>query len=154
MFSDQHMRILKYCSEEVARQHASPVAVYWMMKAWNYTYETCEFRDAKEILTSKVVAEIGRLVEPIMNMSFYRQCGVTVGNHYPPHWQEVPRLMDQLFQYGTLSTLTPEEVYKEFQMIHPFRDGNGRTGKIIYNALSGTLSDPKMPPNFFNCSNP
>jgi fido (protein-threonine AMPylation protein) len=44
--------------------------------------------------------------------------------------------------------------YFEFEQIHPFKDGNGRTGKILYNYLCGTLDDPIMPPNFWGGNNP
>ena len=47
-----------------------------------------------------------------------------------------------------------EHAYHIFQMIHPFRDGNGRTGKILFNWLRGSLNYPEMPPNFFDCANP
>jgi len=56
--------------------------------------------------------------------------------------------------YAAAHDGTPAEAYREFQEIHPFRDGNGRVGKIVFNLLNGTLHDPQMPPNFFNCANP
>jgi fido (protein-threonine AMPylation protein) len=43
--------------------------------------------------------------------------------------------------------MTALEAYKEFEFIHPFEDGNGRTGKIILNWINGTLLDPIFPPN-------
>jgi len=50
---------------------------------------------------------------------------------------------------------TSEDVfYFEYEMIHPFADGNGRSGKILYNYLLDKMDDPKMPPNFFGSSNP
>jgi len=45
-----------------------------------------------------------------------------------------------------LSAMEPLEAYKEFEYIHPFADGNGRTGKIILNWLSDTLRTPFFPP--------
>jgi fido (protein-threonine AMPylation protein) len=50
--------------------------------------------------------------------------------------------------------MTPDEAYLEFEEIHPFVDGNGRAGKIIFNWLADSLGDPKMPPNFWGIYNP
>lgn len=36
-------------------------------------------------------------------------------------------------------------IYHRFEDIHPLRDGNGRIGAVLYNALCGTLSDPTFP---------
>jgi fido (protein-threonine AMPylation protein) len=53
-----------------------------------------------------------------------------------------------------LAVTKEDQFYYEYENIHPFRDGNGRTGKILYNYLLGTLDNPKMPPNFWGSSNP
>lgn len=56
--------------------------------------------------------------------------------------------------YHPLAKDAIDQFYYEFENIHPFRDGNGRTGKILYNYLKGTLNNPEMPPNFWGSSNP
>lgn len=38
--------------------------------------------------------------------------------------------------------------------IHPFYDGNGRTGKILHNWLLGTLDDPVLVYDYFGGGNP
>lgn len=93
----------------------------------------------------------GKLVEPGKNTGSFRNCGVTVGEHVPPGPQELDRLMKRWHE--NIYVMTPEEAYKEFELIHPFLDGNGRVGKIIYNYLKGTMDNPVLPPNFFGCYN-
>jgi fido (protein-threonine AMPylation protein) len=36
---------------------------------------------------------------------------------------------------------------KNAMMVHPFRDGNGRTGKILLNWLNQSLNAPIFPPS-------
>lgn len=66
-------------------------------------------------------------------------------------FETVMRLQDNDDSYDRMPAVM---AYYNFERIHPFADGNGRTGKIILNWLNGTLAAPVMPPNFFSCSNP
>ena len=57
----------------------------------------------------------------------------------PANWQEVPFLMKDLIT--AYSRSTQAEIYKAtvfhvyFEAIHPFADGNGRTGRLILNYM-------------------
>lgn len=56
------------------------------------------------------------------------------GNEGAPY-SEIPRLLNQLLE--AQDHLSAEEFYWEFERIHPFVDGNGRVGAVLYNVLSG-----------------
>ena len=80
----------------------------------------------------------------------WREHNVTVGNARPPHWREVPTLMQELERrYGplplTLATL--RHWYLDLELIHPFIDGNGRTGGTILAALSHPLAGRHLTPS-------
>ena len=78
----------------------------------------------------------------------WRNCNVGVMGangevyHMAPPWDHVPFLMDDLF--GWLNDTEAPMLVKscvfhyEFEFIHPFPDGNGRTGRLWQTALLGS----------------
>ena len=84
----------------------------------------------------------------------WRTQGVGVVNghgqvlHMAPPWQRVPALMGDLFDWLNESedpVLIKSCVFHyEFEFIHPFPDGNGRTGRLWQTALLG-----KWRPEFY-----
>lgn len=69
---------------------------------------------------------------------YYRNVQVWVGNHQPPHALKIPELMEQwLFDLSMIlahpspDNSTPKGMHKVFEYIHPFVDGNGRTGRML-----------------------
>ena len=70
--------------------------------------------------------------------------GGVLGGHPPPAYiappaEEVPELMDDLLTYINDSDDTPLVVaavsHAQFESIHPFADGNGRTGRALIAAI-------------------
>lgn len=104
-------------------------------------------------------------IEPHENRDGYRRHGVQVGDRICPDPRDVPRRVEQLWQNINLvapvtgrgefgGALTADEFYLEFEYIHPFGDGNGRTGKILHNWLLGRLHDPVLVADYFGGGNP
>lgn len=63
---------------------------------------------------------------------YYRdiaQINVTVGNHVPPNYQMVPHLMENFIL--DFNEEDSKWMHARFEDIHPFVDGNGRTGRMI-----------------------
>ena len=75
----------------------------------------------------------------------YRDTAVYIGNlseavYYPPDPQDVPRLMKNWLGEANTEAVTVKEIFEKiasdhvrFERIHPFSDGNGRTGRMIIN---------------------
>ena len=75
----------------------------------------------------------------------YRDTAVYIGNlseavYYPPDPQDVPKLMKNWLGEANIGAVTVKEIFEKiaadhvrFERIHPFSDGNGRTGRMIIN---------------------
>ena len=66
----------------------------------------------------------------------FREQPIYVGNHIPPHFKEVPTLVDQfisviheLWTIETHPTVLPAYALWRLNWIHPFIEGNGRTAR-------------------------
>jgi len=169
------MTIVRYCAEEVARQGDTPRHVVHMIQAWQQAQQDYA---AGLPLSLERVEHYGRLVSPTYNPWGFRKGAVQVGKRFPPHGAKMYAFLRQwldavlapeetrMVQLWALAVALAGGEAKEyrrskehnyyaatayyvFELIHPFSDGNGRTGKIILNYLYHTLDDPVFPPDFF-----
>lgn len=131
-----------YIAEEVRRQGRGPDRIPGMFDAW---MNAIEEQYAGNWITGTLIVRWARMIEPTINTANgYRRVSVMVGDRICPRPEDLERLMIRWL--ANLQDMTALEAYKEFEYIHPFEDGNGRTGKIILNWLNGTLLDPIFPP--------
>ena len=143
-FTDAQMDVIRWAAKECRRQRSSEVSVYWMLNAWNWAMER---RLESPFPTEKDILELARLVEPYVNARGYRRVGVRVGSDVKGPAEHVPRQVEALV--GAVDAMAAREWFYHYEDIHPFRDGNGRSGSILYNWLNGTLDRPEEPPEFW-----
>jgi hypothetical protein len=142
------MNVPEYVAEEVERQGHDLwlldgiERVAWMMSAWCYALNALSRGDGKPTITDAI--HLGTLIEPGKNVHGIRTCGVRVGPRVCPPVERVPELLALLWESRDI--MSPLEFYKEFELIHPFVDGNGRCGKILLNWLNESLLVPIFPP--------
>lgn len=164
--------IIEFCAQECERQHSGELSVFDMVNAWYFAQDYYEATDDPDPLTLDLIEEIGQLVEPVDNKNGFRRVPVYVFKGQFDYvekapWERVESLLGfvvnayyegNLFGRGLpqhpLATSAVSQFYYEFEEIHPFVDGNGRVGKILFNYLNGTLHKPVMPPNFWGINNP
>ena len=173
-----------FCHDEVVRQfHDTRIQedggkrVEGMINAWRYA-------EAQAIHTPTIedVQALGEHVEPDYNRrGEWRHENVYIGDRmgvYPPFLiQVMEKLIERAphVEPGTSRASLPNELqieavasdgqfdelvhtvddwYLAYEWVHPFRDGNGRTGKILHNWLGGTLDEPVLVQDYFGGGNP
>lgn|SRR3990167_6571675 len=100
------------------------------------TWKAYKFLEAFDKLTLSRILEANRIIlirlDPRIAGNL-RQVEVRVGYRMCPSFLQVPGLMaDWLEDYGDAMSLEEiKEAHIEFERIHPFEDGNGRTGRLI-----------------------
>ncbi|RTL41729.1 MAG: Fic family protein [Candidatus Melainabacteria bacterium] len=149
----EQLAVLKFCAEECERQRSGAISVYCMVNAWNHAID-CQHAGAR--LNDEMVLKLAEMVEPNLKAG-WRTTTVTIGGIVAGSQPEyITRDMTELGlmldahasgqnpeHFG--QPLTAQWLYERFEDIHPREDGNGRTGKIIFNWLTGTLDAPQLP---------
>jgi hypothetical protein len=144
-FSFRQLHIIQFCAEECRRQHSGELSVSNMVRAYNHALDMVH---ARRPVSEQLIRELGRRVEPGKNKNGYRQIAVVVGGRsVRVAWHQVPRQMSLLME--NRNRLSADEFYRQFEEIHPFLDGNGRVGAILWNWLKGTLNEPIAPPDLW-----
>jgi Fic family protein len=81
----------------------------------------------------------------------FREEPIYVGNHIPPHFREVPELMDRFIStiHENWFNLTPTALAAyglwRLNWIHPFIEGNGRTARAVCYYLLCTRAGGLLP---------
>ena len=98
------------------------------------------FSKIDNTITEQTIKDINTIINSnIQNFSGYRKVAVIIKNakHIPPEANLVPnKMMYFIYNYHNDNIDIFEKVAKyhiEFEKIHPFEDGNGRTGRILIN---------------------
>lgn len=87
----------------------------------------------KGVTTLKDILHLHSIVGDYLNADWVgklRGCDVSVGSYIAPHWKDVPTLMNRYVE--DLPTMDSWKAHNEFEKIHPFRDLNGRVGRLIW----------------------
>lgn len=132
-----------YAAQECDRQRSGEMSVAWMLTGLRYARAIRIWDNLEE----DTIRTLALAIEPEKNMFGFRRANVIVGGNLITH-KGIAEGIAQLCE-GVWTTADADEFYRHYQMIHPFIDGNGRTGSILWNAIRGTLDCPIAPPDMF-----
>jgi len=141
---EEKQRIFDACKVECDRQHVGEMehkqlieAYHYMLKQ-HYNYKTISIID---------ILNLSSIVEPIKAKSI-RQIPITFSNGNMGLTPElIPNVLNGLLV--NIQKLEVDEFVKEFLLIHPFQDGNGRTAFLLYNLLTHKRGYPVALPDYF-----
>lgn len=150
MFTEsQEAAIRAAIAYECDRQHVGLDRREFLYDAYREAYLLAT---AGELPTMATVTRLAGMLEP-SNGGRLRVTPVTFSNGGgSTDAALIPRALGQLVEAVDQFTDSEEDVHywvKEFLWIHPFSDGNGRTGFLLYNWLRRTMLKPAQMPYFF-----
>jgi hypothetical protein len=141
--------VVAWAAQECSWQGSGEVSVAWMIEGWRFAHR----RQRRPVRLTDILG-LGNVVEPRHNRYGIRTVGVRVGWDVKLDPALVPDALVSLIEHQPVLTSITEdqatEWFRQYEEIHPFRDGNGRTGSILYNWLRGSLDSPIHPPNLWD----
>ncbi len=145
------MNIKEYISESNAIEDIwGEEEVEQSLIAWKYINKLEKISHYDICRIQKIITLHQKHLKPNQR-GYYRsfsKTNVKVGWYYAPPYEEVDKLMEQWLK--DLGKMPPLVAHLRFEKIHPFVDGNGRVGRMLYWWLS-QLRGKK--PNLYTAKN-
>jgi len=154
------MDVEEYIRSECDRQHVTNYSDFGDAVDWaTYIQSDPEYFRwcGNRVDMMKVVSYLGELVEPERNNKFRTShVGFMHGGSAAPAGEVVYRMNRWAFHADSIvnnfyrcSDDDANALVKSFLDIHPFEDGNGRVGSILWNLFTGNIENPEPLPYYY-----
>ncbi|MFP9191210.1 Fic family protein [Natrialbaceae archaeon A-CW1-1] len=120
---------------EAYLQESNAIEGVYDESALDASVEAWEYISQQEDLTHDVVKTGHRILLEDRQPNIagtYREIQVYIGDSVPPPPVVVKSEMERLLNWKPLDPLEAIEWHVAFEQIHPFQDGNGRVGRLLY----------------------
>lgn len=128
------MSVVMYQIEEYLRESNAIEGVH-DEAALSQAKEAWEYLKTQDTLTHETLKRVHELLlcnrQPDI-AGEYRNVNVYVGNDTPPSPGALDKYMEKLLTIEVDSALAALQWHVKFEKIHPFEDGNGRVGRLVY----------------------
>lgn len=140
---------IRFCAEACARQQSGELSVAWMCQALatiNFKLYFLRLWKNDFSLVSPygkmaLIRKLGKIIEPEKNKEGFRTVPVRFANFsFAMPAENILQALENLME--AWDVLDAVEIYREFEKIHPFVDGNGRVGELLYFLKLGKLEHP------------
>jgi len=107
-------------------------------------YATRCFLDLKAVHISSMV-DLVRAYQQDARPRFVQGLDVRVGRYFPPRGgPDVQRSLQHLLKRVSDGTYTPWYGHVEYETLHPFTDGNGRSGRALWLWAMGGMNKAQL----------
>lgn len=143
------MDAMDYVASETERQSGTLKEAIGMYRAWEFA---CTWRKSGVGYSHEFIQMLCYLINGV---SGYRSVPAVFNQGMPAvPASVVPHAMDVLIDAMNTNALrglrSPASDYtEEFLKIHPFTDGNGRVGSLLWNMMCSNIQYPEPMPYFF-----
>jgi hypothetical protein len=109
---------------------------------------TVRFCAAKELTISTFV-DLVKVYQPDARPRFVQGLDVRVGNHFPVRGgPAVQAAFNRIVEQVNAGLMSPYMAHVDYETLHPFTDGNGRSGRALWLRLMGGIE--KAPLGFLH----